>query len=94
MAYMLSIGLALKKARKLAGISQNDLGQQLGVPQSHISVIETGKVDPRMSSVHELSSACNCQVMIIPNKFYGLVKNIIEEKDTNAPLWALDEEED
>lgn len=36
-------GLALQQARVARGISQTDLARQLGVPQSTISAIESGK---------------------------------------------------
>ena len=36
-------GLAIQQARLARGLSQNDVAQQLGVPQSTISEIESGK---------------------------------------------------
>ncbi|MFO8017672.1 MAG: CBS domain-containing protein [Promethearchaeia archaeon] len=41
----------LKKLRKQLGISQTDLAEELNIPQSSISRIETGRIDPPYSKV-------------------------------------------
>ncbi len=42
------IAQALREARKRKGISQRALSNLAGVPQSHISKIESGAVDLRL----------------------------------------------
>jgi transcriptional regulator with XRE-family HTH domain len=46
---------ALRTAREAKGLSQRALSARTGVPQSHISKIETGGTDIRLSSLVELA---------------------------------------
>jgi predicted transcriptional regulator len=45
----------LKAAREAKGLSQRALSELVGVPQSHISKIERGGVDLRLSSFVEIA---------------------------------------
>ncbi len=45
------IALQIKETRENMGISQRDLSARSGIPQSHISKIEGGSVDLRLSSL-------------------------------------------
>lgn len=44
----------LKKLRTKAGLTQEKLAKLVGVSQAHISKIELGKVDPRLSTVNNI----------------------------------------
>ncbi len=44
----------IKKLRLKAGMSQSELAKKAGVSQAHIAKIETGKVDPRFSTVKRI----------------------------------------
>src|SRR5437016_13836312 len=44
----------LKEARVKRGWSQRELGSRLGLPQMHISGIESGKSEPRYDTLLEL----------------------------------------
>ncbi len=60
------IGTWLKKARLEKGLSQRALGARVGVPQSHISKIESGLVDLQASSLIELARALELELMLVP----------------------------
>ncbi|MCY4056826.1 MAG: helix-turn-helix transcriptional regulator [Gammaproteobacteria bacterium] len=45
---------ALKEARVARGLSQAELGAMVGLPQSHISRIESGAVDVGISALLEI----------------------------------------
>lgn len=57
---------ALKRARLQKGTTQRDLGQLIGVPQSHISKIEAGAVDLRISSLVVLARALDLSLELNP----------------------------
>ncbi len=67
----------LKAAREAKGLSQRALAERAAVPQSHISKIENGGVDLRLSSLVELSRALNLEVTLVPRKATPAVNAII-----------------
>lgn len=88
---ILEIFKALTEARKSKGLTQEELGQWFGAPQSHVSRLEAGKVDIRASNLVELARLVDLEVMLIPRKFVPAVGKLIEEKETRSPfLYRLD----
>ena len=68
---------SLKEARKRKGLSQRELGTKSGVPQSHISKIESGTVDLRASSLVALARALDLELELVPKKTVPAVKSIM-----------------
>lgn len=60
------IAAGLKTARIAKGLTQKELGCRVGMPQSHISKIESGGVDLQLSSLTELSRALDLEVTLVP----------------------------
>ncbi|MGD0679519.1 MAG: helix-turn-helix transcriptional regulator [Polyangiaceae bacterium] len=83
----------LRAARRERKIAQKALGERLGLPQSHVSAIEAGKVDPRLSSVLEFARVLDLEPMLIPRDRVLAVRALLEGKP-DAPLWSVDEEEE
>jgi transcriptional regulator with XRE-family HTH domain len=71
------IASELKAARESLGLSQRALSKLAGVPQSHISRIENGTVDLRLSSLIELARALNLELTLVPRKVLPAVKSIV-----------------
>jgi transcriptional regulator with XRE-family HTH domain len=74
----------LKAAREARGLSQRELGQLAGVPQSHISKIESGSVDLRVSSLIELSRALGLELKLIPRNTLPAVNTIVRGSEGNT----------
>lgn len=67
----------LRNARETKGLSQRDLGAVSGVPQSHISKIEKGAVDLRLSSLIELARALDLELALVPRPAVPAVQSIV-----------------
>jgi transcriptional regulator with XRE-family HTH domain len=80
------ISIALKRAREAKGLSQRALGDLAGVPQSHISKIESGGVDLRVSSLVELARVLDLELALVPRKSVPAVSAIVRSTDTPGRL--------
>src|SRR5215471_5651292 len=67
----------LRTARQRTGLSQRDLSARIGVPQSHISKIESGGTDLRLSTLIELARALDHEVVLVPRKLLPAVEAIV-----------------
>jgi transcriptional regulator with XRE-family HTH domain len=68
---------ALKAARKAKGLNQRELGALAGLPQSHISKIETGRADIRISSLVELARILELDVRLVPRKALPAIDTVV-----------------
>ncbi len=88
---------ALKSARETKGISQRELSAKSGVPQSHISKIEAGSVDLRLSSLVALARALDLELALVPRKSVSAVRSIMRSSAQQAeparPAYSLDEDD-
>lgn len=66
----------LRKARASQGLSQRELSVDSCVPQGHISRIENGAVDIRVSSLVALARALDLEVMLVPRRVVPAVRSI------------------
>lgn len=72
----------LRNAREQSGLSQRDLSARVGVPQSHISKIESGGTDLRLSSLVELARALDYELVLVPRKALAAVEAIVSNAYT------------
>lgn len=77
MSAVIDISKSLKQAREAKGLSQRTLADLSGVPQSHISKIESGGVDLRISSLVEIARALDMELKLVPRKGLSAVNSII-----------------
>jgi len=86
----------LKATRENMGVSQRELSSKSGVPQSHISKIESGNVDLRLSSLIAISRVLELELTLIPRKYLSAVNTIVASTngDTGGkpplPAYSLD----
>lgn len=71
------IGRAIKEAREAKGLSQRALAKSSGIPQSHISKIETVGVDLTLSSLQALTRALDLEFTLVPRKLIPAVSSLI-----------------
>lgn len=71
------IASTLKAAREARGLSQRALSTKAGVPQSHISKIENGAVDLRVSSLVALARVLDLELMLVPRKTVSAVQSLV-----------------
>ncbi len=95
------IARTLRKAREAKGLSQRELGKKAGVPQGHISKIENGAVDLRLSSLVALARALDLELALAPRKVLPALKSLARssiadafpDRKVSRPLYSLDEED-
>ena len=75
----------LRDIRKAQGMSQRALSAKAGIPQSHISKIENGAVDLRLSSLVELARVLNLELELVPRNSVSAVRAIARRTKQNAP---------
>ena len=86
MGYVIEhIARTIKAAREAKGLSQRALSEKAGVPQSHISRIESGAVDLRVSSLVELGRVLDLELMLVPRKATSAVQSIVRSSAESAP---------
>jgi transcriptional regulator with XRE-family HTH domain len=71
------IAKTLREARESKGLSQRALGNRAGVPQGHISRIEAGAIDLRLSSLIGLARALDLELALVPRKAVPAVQSIV-----------------
>lgn len=78
------IGQAIKAARKAAGLTQEDLANEIGVKRAVISKYENGQIAPKYQTVELIAKALNCSVSdLIYSK--NEAQLIIDEHKRNHP---------
>ncbi|MBU0504443.1 helix-turn-helix domain-containing protein, partial [bacterium] len=98
--YISHVVETISQCRKNKKMSQCELAEKVGIPQSHLSKIESGKVNIRLDSLTEILSALGLELVVIPRQKRGLIQQIISESSTAKlnqeikPAYTLDGETD
>ena len=78
-------------ARQEKGMKQSEFGNKLGLPQSHISKIERGETDPRLSTVVDMARIVDRELILVPGKMVPVIRSMIEGGNDQEPMWKPDE---
>jgi len=81
----------LKIARQEKGLKQSGFGKKLGLPQSHISRIERGETDPRLSTVVDMARIVDRELILVPRRLVPVIRSMIEDRHDREPMWKPDE---
>jgi len=76
---------ALKEAREKRGWSQRELGSRLGLPQMHISGIESGKIVPRYDTLLELVRMLDRDLLMVPRAIVPVVQSLVRDHLKDQP---------
>ena len=96
------IATQLATARRAKKLSQQALGRKTGLPQSHISKIERGKVDVGLATLIQMLRVLDLEIMLIPRQLVPAVQSIqrtggstrAAESEQERPPHRLGEAED
>jgi transcriptional regulator with XRE-family HTH domain len=93
----------LIEARHKRGWSQEELGKLLGLPQMHISGIETGKIVPRFDTLLDLVRGLDRDLLMVPRALVPAVQALVrdhlhpehtaEADEGERPLYGRGEEQ-
>jgi transcriptional regulator with XRE-family HTH domain len=87
----------LKEARINRGWSQRELGGKIGLPQPHISAIESGAVVPRFDTLLDIVRVLELDLLLVPRSLVPAVQSLIraqkEPESVEKPIYAANDEE-
>ena len=88
----------LRSTRHDRGWSQAELGRRVGLPQMHISGIESGKIVPRFDTLLELVRVLGYDLLMVPRSLVPVAQALIRDHrnpdssrhdgDGEQPLYA------
>jgi transcriptional regulator with XRE-family HTH domain len=90
-----SMRFILKEARLKRKWSQAELGHRIGLPQMHISGIETGKIIPRFNTLLDLVRTLDYDLIMTPRSLVPAVQALIRDQGRDGEelsLYAFDED--
>jgi transcriptional regulator with XRE-family HTH domain len=92
------IATLIKTARENKGLSQRALGERVGIPQSHISKIESGAVDLQTSSLIQIARALDLELTLIPRTALPALQALSTIRPapnvTPKPAYRLDDDDE
>lgn len=90
------IAACIRATRQAKALTQKELGQRVGLPQSHISKIEKGAVDLQLSSLVEIARALGLELKLVPRKALPAVEGVLRAHsrtaETSRALHLLNEQ--
>lgn len=78
------IAASVRQARIAKALTQKELGQRVGLPQSHISKIEKGTVDLKLSSLVAIARALDLEITLVPRKALPAVEGAVRAHGATA----------
>lgn len=79
-----SIGVFLARQRERLGLTQAQLAERLGVSQAWITQVETGKREPRWSTLQDFARALDLEPVFVPRTRAAAVEAVLS-METDLP---------
>lgn len=71
-----------REVREASGVSQRALSERAGLTQSHISQIESSKMEPGLSSFIDMTRALDLELMLVPKRLVPAVLSLVKAQAT------------
>jgi transcriptional regulator with XRE-family HTH domain len=71
-----------REVREASGVSQRALSERAGLTQSHISQIESGKMEPGLASFIDMTRALDLELMLVPKRLVPAVLSLVKAQAT------------
>lgn len=84
-----SLGETVRRARASRRWSQAELSRRSGVSQANISVLETGKSDPRASTLAALAAALDLELILLPKRERPWIQRTVDGPTSAATTSVL-----
>ncbi len=81
----MTAGKIIREARKVAGLSQQELAERAGVPRQSIARWEQGTVEPGFDTVRRLLRGCGYDLSLIPYEPDETVDDLLSGKRDLTP---------
>jgi transcriptional regulator with XRE-family HTH domain len=93
MCYRAGVRLAdqVRRARVAAGLSQRELAERAGMPQSTVARIETERLNPRWDTVVRLLDAAGFEAIALPRPGDGVDRTVIRELLKLSPRQRIEQ---
>ncbi len=95
------VAVDLTAARRRLGLSQRVVAQRAGVTQATVSNIESGSLNPQLSTFLDLVRALELDVRLVPRQVSPMLDALLEAQDRSSTdrvrpraLYALDSDDD
>lgn len=79
-----AIAQTLRGARLGMGLTQRQLGARANLPQAQISRIESGDVDPQLSTLTELARSLNLEIQLVPRSALTAVEAVLKDSEARS----------
>ncbi len=75
-----------REIREASGVSQRALSERAGLTQSHISQIESGKMEPGLSSFVDMTRALDLELVLVPKKLVPAVLGLVRAQQATPEI--------
>lgn len=75
------LGSQIREARLKRSMSQTELARLVDLPQTHISRIESGRVDLQWKTLVQLATALGLTPMLVPAQLTPLITNLLDSRE-------------
>ncbi|NYT59616.1 helix-turn-helix transcriptional regulator [Alcaligenaceae bacterium] len=75
---IISLAANLEAIRKASGLTQSQLAERAGLNRMTVQRLESGALDPRMSTLMEMARAMGMELMLVPQSLRQEVHGFIQ----------------